>query len=54
MLFMLKVYQGLNLRDGFGYGLDFSLLQLRLAPILQFVHEVEQHVLVWEVWNLKC
>ena len=53
MPLIFKVRQGLGLCDGFIYGLDLSSLQLHLAPILQSVHEVEQHVLFGEVGNLK-
>ena len=52
--FMLEVRQGLDgLCDVFVYGLDLSLLQLYLVPILHSIHEVEQHVLICEVGNLK-
>ena len=53
MLFILEVRKRLDLCDGFIYGLDLSLLQLRLGPILQSVHEVKQHVLLYEVGKLK-
>ena len=53
MPIMLKVCQRLGLVDGFIYGLDLSPLQLRLGPILQPVHEVEHHIFIREVGNLK-
>ena len=54
MSFILEVRKGLDLCDGIIYGLDLSLLQLRVGPILQSVHKVKQHVLLYEVGNLKC
>ena len=54
MSIMLKVCQRLGLGDNFIYGLDLSPLQLRLDPIVQPVHEVEQHIFIREVWESEA
>ena len=45
----LKSVKDSGLCDGLIHGLDLKSLQLRLGPIFQSVHEVEQHVFVGEV-----
>ncbi|KAH0721379.1 hypothetical protein KY284_006409 [Solanum tuberosum] len=50
---MPEVCQSFGLRDGFVYGPDLPTFQLRPGPILQPIHEVEQHIIIREVRNLK-
>ena len=53
MHIIFEVNQLFGYFDGCINGLDFSPLQLCLGPISQFVHEVEHHVFVCAVGNLK-
>ena len=48
-----KVCQNFGLRDGFINRPDLSAFQLRPGPTLQPIHEVEQHIFIREVGNLK-
>ena len=52
-LLLPEVCQGFDLRDGFINSPDLSPLQLRSCPTLQPIHEVEQHIFIHEVGNLK-
>ena len=45
--------QNFGLHDGFINNTDLSALQLYPGPILQSIHEVEQHIFIYEVGNLK-
>ena len=50
---MPEVYQTFSLRDGFINSPDLLAFQLRPGPILQPIQEVEQHIFICEVVNLK-
>ena len=52
-LLLPEVCQGFGLRDGFINSPDLSPLQLRSGPTLQPIQEVEQHIFILEVGNLK-
>ena len=52
--FVPEVCQRFGLRDGFTDSPDLSAFQLRPSPTLQPIHEMEQHIFICEVGNLKC
>ena len=52
-ILMPKVCQSFSLRDGFINSPKLSAFQLHPSPILHPIHEVEQHIFIREVGNLK-
>ena len=52
-LLLPEVCQGFGLHDGFINSPDLSPLQLHSCPTLQPIQEVEQHIFIREVGNLK-
>lgn len=53
-LLMPEVYQSFGMHDGFINGSKLSVFQLYLGQILLPINEVEQHITICEVRNLKC
>lgn len=54
MLVMPKVHGGFCLCDCFINSFNLSAFQLCLDPNLQSIHEMELHIFICEVENLKC
>ena len=48
-----EFFQNIGLHDGFINSTDLSVLQLHPGPILPSIHEVEQHIFIYEVENMK-
>ena len=52
-LLVVEVCQNFGLHDGFINSINLSALQLYPGQILQSIYELEQHIFIYEVGNLK-